>query len=188
MSADRRGLLVVYTGDGKGKTTAALGLILRFLGSGGRACFIQFDKGAKPGSDFYSERKLLPSLPGLTHLPCGLPRFDEASKTFRFKNLPGDVDEAKKGLDLAKASFTQGYGLVVLDEILSLTLTKLASQAEIEGVLDAYEAAGRPCELVLTGHETWASLENRADLITEMRKVKHYFELKKLDARKGIEY
>ena len=48
----------VYTGEGKGKTTAALGLLLRFLGSGGKACLIQFDKGSKAGDDFYSERKL----------------------------------------------------------------------------------------------------------------------------------
>jgi cob(I)alamin adenosyltransferase len=177
----------VYTGEGKGKTTAALGLALRFLGTGGKACLIQFDKGSKPGSDFYSERRLFNQLPGLTHHATGLVRFDEATESFRFKNIPGDFDEAQRGLELARQSFIQGYGLVVLDEILSLVLTDLVKKVEIESLLDAYESAGRPSELVLTGHRIWPELEARVDLITEMRKVKHYFD-KKLKARKGIEF
>jgi cob(I)alamin adenosyltransferase len=177
----------VYTGGGKGKTTAALGLLLRFLGSGGKALLVQFDKGSKEGSDFYSERKIFPLLDGLSFQPTGLVRFDEKTESFRFKNIPGDFEEAQRGLALAKASFSQGYGLVVLDEILSLVLTGLAKKEEILGLLDAYEAAGRPCELVLTGHEIWPELEARVDLITEMRKVKHYFD-QSIKARKGIEF
>jgi len=178
----------IYTGLGKGKTTAALGLSLRFLGSGGTVRFLQFDKGAKEGSDFYSERKVLKGLQGMSHQAFGLARFDEASKSFRFKNLPGDFEEAKKGLLAAEEAFGQGYGLLVLDELLSLPLSGLAERAQIMALLDAYEAQKRPCELLLTGHDFWPELEARADLVTEMRKVKHYFESKKLDARKGIEY
>ncbi len=177
----------VYTGEGKGKTTAALGLLLRFVGSGGRACLIQFDKGAGPGQGFYHEREVLKSLPGLELRPTGLKRFDEASQSFRFQNLPGDFEEAGRGLDLARQAFTQGFGLVVLDEILSLPLTGLASQDQVLQLLDGYEALGRPCELVLTGHKLWPELADRVDLITEMRKVKHYFD-KQIKARKGIEY
>ena len=181
------GQVQVYTGDGKGKTTAALGLLLRFLGSGGRACFIQFDKGAAEGSDFYSERKLFPVLAGLTHIATGLPRFNPANQTFRFNNIPGDLAEAQRGLAAAQQALGAGYGLVVLDEILSTVLTKLLKQEDVIALLDEHARLGRPNELVLTGHQTWPELESRVDLITEMRKRKHYFD-QKVPARKGIEF
>jgi cob(I)alamin adenosyltransferase len=177
----------VYTGDSKGKTTAGLGLLLRFLGSGGKACLIQFDKGAGPDADFYQERKVFPLLTGLTHVATGLVRFNAEKNTFRFNNIPGDFQEAQRGMRCAYEAFTHGYGLVVLDEILSLILTDLVKKEEIIALLDAYEAAGRPCELVLTGHRIWPELEARVDLITEMKKLKHYFD-KGVQARKGIEF
>jgi cob(I)alamin adenosyltransferase len=177
----------IYTGDGKGKTTAALGLLLRFLGSGGRACFIQFDKGAAEGSDFYSERAILPQLSGLTHLPTGLPRFNPKTNTFRFANIPGDLAEAQRGLAAARQALSQGYGLLVLDEILSTPLTGLLAQSDVMELLAEHDRLGRPCELVLTGHQIWPELGAKADLITEMVKRKHYFD-QKLQARKGIEF
>lgn len=177
----------IYTGDGKGKTTASLGLLLRFLGGGGRACFIQFDKGAEPGSDFYGERKSLAVFPDLTLHATGLPRFNAEKGTFRFNNVPGDLEEGRRGLELARAALSGGYGLLVLDEFLSLPLTGILPQAEIMAFLDEYERLGRPCELVLTGHKIWPELEARVDLITEMTKRKHYFD-RALKARKGIEY
>lgn len=177
----------VYTGSGKGKTTAALGLLLRFLGAGGKACLIQFDKGAAPGSDFYSERQALAKFPHLTLQPTGLVRFNAEKETFRFQNGPGDLAEAQRGLGLARQALEGGYGLVVLDEILSLPLTGLLPQAEIMALLAEYERLGRPCELVLTGHQIWPELEAQVDLITEMNKRKHYFD-QALKARKGIEY
>lgn len=174
----------IYCGAGKGKTTAALGLLIRFLGSGGRACLIQFDKG---GTGSYHEREILKGLPGLSLHACGLGRFDAEKETFRFANLPGDFEEAQRGLGLAREALAQGYGLIILDELLSLPLTGLVSKDEIMEFVSAYESAGRPAELVMTGHLTWAELELKADLITEMRKKKHYFD-QKLKARKGIEY
>lgn len=183
----RTALVQVYTGDGKGKTTAALGLLLRFLGSGGKACLIQFDKGAAQGSDFYNERNIFPLLPGLTHRPTGLPRFNPETQTFRFINGPGDFVEAQKGLEQARWALGQGFGLLILDEILSTALTGLLKESEITAFLDEYDQLGRPCELVLTGHQIWPALEDRADLVTEMRKKKHYFD-QKVSARKGIEF
>jgi cob(I)alamin adenosyltransferase len=177
----------VYTGDGKGKTTAALGLLLRFLGSGGRACLIQFDKGSSEGSDFYSERKALARFDALTVQATGLVRFNAEKGTFRFKNLPGDHEEAQRGMALARQALKDGCGLLVLDEVLSLPMTGLLLEAELEAFLDEYEALGRPCELVLTGHQIWPRLEARVDLITEMKKRKHYFD-QALKARKGIEF
>lgn len=177
----------VYTGDGKGKTTAAIGLLVRFLGGGGKACLIQFDKGAEAGSDFYGERRILAGLDGFTLHPTGLTRFNAEKGTFRFKNIPGDFEEAKRGMQLAYDALEQGYGLLVLDEILSLVLTELVKKEDIEALLDRYVALGRPCELVLTGHKIWPELVQRVDLITEMKKLKHYFD-QALKARKGIEY
>jgi cob(I)alamin adenosyltransferase len=177
----------VYTGDGKGKTTAALGLLLRFVGSGGKACFIQFDKGAVEGSDFYNERKVFHLLPGLTHVATGLARFNPENNTFRFKNIPADYGEAQRGLELARKALGQGYGLVVLDEILSTVLTGLLKAEEILDLLDTYEQLGRPCELLFTGHQIWPELEARVDLITVMTKRKHYFD-QSVKARKGIEF
>jgi cob(I)alamin adenosyltransferase len=181
------GQIQAYTGDGKGKTTAALGLLLRFLGSGGRACFIQFDKGAEEGSDFYSERRLFPLLSGLTHLPTGRPRFNPKSGTFRFNNIPADLTEAQRGLEAAREALGQGFGLLVLDEILSAVLTGLLKQGDVIALLDEHARLGRPCELVLTGHQTWPELDERLDLITEMKKRKHYFD-RSVKARKGIEF
>jgi cob(I)alamin adenosyltransferase len=177
----------VYTGDGKGKTTAALGLLLRFVGSGGKACLIQFDKGAHEGSDFYNERKLFHLLPGLDHTATGLPRFNPENNTFRFKNIPADFSEAQRGLALAHQALGHGYGLVVLDEILSTVLTGLLSADEVLKLLDRYEQLGRPCELLFTGHQIWPELEARVDLITVMTKRKHYFD-QSVKARKGIEF
>ena len=181
------GQIQIYTGEGKGKTTAALGLILRFLGSGGRACLIQFDKGAVEGQEVYFERRVFPRLEGLTHLPSGLPRFDPKAGTFRFKNIAGDFEEARRGFGLAKEALGQGYGLLVLDELLSLVLTGLLPKEEVLAYLDDFEARGRPCELLLTGHQIWPELVEKADLVTEMSKVKHYFD-RGIKARKGIEY
>ena len=180
------GRIHIYTGDGKGKTTAALGLLLRFLGTGGRAVLVQFDKGAG-AEDFYGERAVFPLLTGLTHHPTGLPRFNPEKGTFRFNNGPGDFKEAGRGMDLARAALASGAGLVVLDEILSLLLTGLVKESAVLALLDRYEELGRPCELVLTGHKTFPALEQRADLITRMEKAKHYFD-KGEKARKGIEY
>ncbi len=95
--------------------------------------------------------------------------------------------EAQRGLQLAREALTGGYGLVVLDEILSLVMTALASKEEILALLDAYEAAGRPYELVLTGHQVWPELLAKVDLVTEMKKLKHYFD-QQVPARKGIEF
>jgi cob(I)alamin adenosyltransferase len=148
---------------------------------------MQFDKGSPQGADFYSERILLRRLPNLQLFVFGLPRFDESSQTFRFENKPEDREEALKGLEAARRVLTEGFGLVVLDEVLSLAMTGLASQAEIEGLVEAYREAGKPCELVLTGHLVWPTLADKADLITEMKKIKHYFDNGET-ARKGIEY
>ncbi len=181
------GRIQIYTGNGKGKTSAALGLLLRFLGSGGKVCLIQFDKGSPESGEFYSERNILRALPGLTLHATGCQRFDAVKKTFRFENNEQDLAQARQGLALARQAIQGGFGLVVLDEILSLVMTKLVERAEVLSLLEDFQSWNRPCELVLTGHVVWPELVEKADLITEMRKRKHYFD-KGEQARKGIEY
>jgi cob(I)alamin adenosyltransferase len=177
----------IYVGDGKGKTTAALGLLLRFLGSGGKAVLIQCDKGAGT-EEFYSERVMLRMFPGLAFHPTGKVRFSPKTGTFRFRNIPEDRVEALRALELAKSYFgNRTVGLLVLDEILSTLATELLKPEEILGFLDAYEQAGRPWELVFTGHALCPGLAEKADLITHMQKVKHYFDAGE-SARKGIEF
>jgi len=178
----------VYYGGGKGKTTAAIGLAVRAAGAGQRVLFLQFDKGFDPGRrEHYSERKVLRSIPGISVLPTGCERM-RPDGSFRFGVLPEDLVEARRGLDEARrAVASRDWDLVVLDEALGALAYGLLEEGDLVGILDAYEAAGRPCELVLTGHKLPQSVKTRADLVTHVQKVKHYFD-RGVPAREGIEY
>jgi cob(I)alamin adenosyltransferase len=174
-----RGLVVVYTGNGKGKTTAAMGLALRAAGYGRRVLVIQFVKtwftGEKGGFE------LIPNV-----------EFIQAGKGF-YKIL-GDklpegehVEAAKAALDLAAAKVASGqYDVVVLDEIIGSVTGGLLP---LEPVLELIDSKPPQLDLVLTGHrgkELPAILE-RADLVTEMVKVKHPYDSGIL-AKKTIDY
>ena len=177
----------VYTGYGKGKTTAAVGLLIRALGKGWPVALVQFDKGYDGKNEHYAERHILRQFKLLKLYPTGCERMLKSGK-FRFKNMPRDFAEAQRGLNLAHSLIEKkSVKLLVLDEFLAAFMCKLLTEAELLGLIDAYEAAGRPCELVLTGHQLPSKLAERVDLITEMRKEKHYFD-KGLEAREGIEY
>jgi cob(I)alamin adenosyltransferase len=176
----------VYCGYGKGKTTAGLGLSLRAAGAGRKVAIVQFDKGYDGKDEHYSERHLLRTIPGIELHPTGCERM-QPDGTFRFKNEPRDVDEARRGLGIARDLIEKGsQGLLVLDEILAAVLRKLLGRDDVMALLDLYDRERR-FELVLTGHEVWDELVERADLVTEMRKVKHYFD-DGTPAREGIEY
>src|ERR1700677_2972526 len=115
---ESQGQIHIYTGDGKGKTTAAIGLTVRAAGAGLKVAFIQFDKGSG-SEDFYSERKILRTLPQIEDIPTGKIRMMPDGQ-FRFKNSPPDFEEAKRGLKLAlEAIKLKKYNLIVCDEILS---------------------------------------------------------------------
>ncbi len=177
-----------YFGYGKGKTTAALGLAVRAAGARKKVFFLQFDKGYDPErGEHYSERRILRHIHEIELLPTGCERV-LADGSFRFGVTEPDLAEARRGLKEARRAIESGaYDLVILDEALGALAYGLVSEDDVLGVLDAYEAAGRPCELVLTGHKLPDAVKARADLVTEMRKVKHYFE-KGVKAREGIEY
>lgn len=179
-------MLQIYTGNGKGKTTCAVGLMVRALGAGMKVAFVQFDKGYDGKNEHYHERHILRKLPGIDLFPTGLERMN-ADGTFRFGVLEGDLAEAKRGLTAAREAIaSEKYDLVVLDEILSARSYHLIEEAEILTILDLYKKYPK-LELVLTGRGMSKEMEERADLITEFQPRKHYFD-RGVPARKGFEF
>ena len=174
------GYLQVYTGNGKGKTTAAVGLAVRALGAGLNVFFAQFIKGGR-----YSEIEALESLSasrdGLGGLLCrqyGLGCFIMRSPEAE------DIAAARDGLDDALREMKSGrYRLVILDE--ANVAVKLGLLSE-EALIAFAKERPRDAELVITGRGAPASLIELADLVTEMREVTHYYQ-KGILARRGIE-
>ncbi len=176
----------IYYGYGKGKTTAALGLIIRAAGSGKKSVLVQFDKGYDGQNEHYAERKILRALPLVQLFPFGKERV-LGPGAFRFRNEPGDEDEAKAGLAKAGELIEKGdQYLLVLDEILAAVMCKLVTREEVMALVDLYQK-NRRFELVMTGHQVWPELVERADLVTEMRKEKHYFD-QQAPSKEGIEF
>lgn len=177
---EQLGKIHVYTGDGKGKSTAALGLAIRALGHGLKVGIIYFDKGG----DYYGERKILDKLKneGIIYKAFGYPRM--LGKRFRFDNLPPDLAEAQKALEQAREWFKSDFNILILDEINTTVKTELLTTQEI---LDLIKTKPEKLELVLTGRYCPQEIMDMADLITDMQASKHYFN-QGLDARSGIEY
>jgi cob(I)alamin adenosyltransferase len=182
------GKVHVYCGGGKGKTTAAIGLAVRAAGAGRRVLFVQLDKGFDPArGEHYSERRILRQIPEIDLRPTGLERI-LPDGTFRFGVEPGDVAEARRALEIAREGIlSNDYDVVILDEILGALAYGLIEEKDVLAILDAHAAAGRRAELVLTGHKLTAAIEARADLVTRMEKIKHYFDAG-VPARLGIEF
>lgn len=167
------GYIHVYTGNGKGKTTAALGLALRMLGAGKRVFFGQFVKGMH-----YSELDVLDRLPGIVVKQFGRGCFIEKNPDQK------DIDAARAGLkEMAQVLKAGKFQLVVMDEVCIALLFRLFSFAELKSGLDA-RAPG--VEVVLTGRSAPAELIELADLVSEMKEIKHYYSLG-VPARRGIE-
>jgi len=182
---NNRGCIHIYYGESKGKTTSAIGLSIRAAGFGRRVAFIQFDKGYE-GEEHYNERKIIRTVEKITFLPTGKERM-MPDGSFRFDNTEADKQEARKGLAYVENAVRDGrYFLVVADEILSALMTGLIEEKDILRILEIHEQ--KPlAELVLTGRVITDAIAERAHLITEMRKVKHYFDQGRL-AKQGIEY
>lgn len=179
--------LHVYYGFGKGKTTCCMGLVLRALGAKKRVGLVQFDKGYDGEVEHYAERKILRQLEGIELVPTGCERMLKDG-TFRFGVLPDDLAEARRGLQTAEKFIRKGkYDLLVLDEILAAVAYDLLVRDDVMQLITLWQEMNRPCELVMSGHKIWDELKDKADLITEMRKVKHYY-AKGVPARSGIEF
>ncbi len=184
--APSRPQLHIYTGDGKGKTTACIGLAVRALGAGMKVHFIQFDKGFDGQNEHYAERLILRSLQGLRLDPTGCERI-QPDGHFRFGVTPEDAAEALRALALAREAIQSGEaGLVILDEILSAQQYHLVKEEDILNLVALWEAKPK-CELVLSGRTKLQSVIGKADLVTEMRKVKHYYDAGIL-ARRGFDF
>ena len=173
----------VYTGDGKGKTTASLGMAVRAVAKGVKVAIVYFDKGGV----HYSERKVLAErFKGeIDFWACGLDRIDPVSGRFRFGVLPEDKAEAERGLGVVRHIFAEAkHGLVILDEINTTVSLGMLSEADVLAVImDKPEKT----ELVLTGRNAPESLQELAELVTEMRLVKHYF-YRGTPAREGLDF
>jgi cob(I)alamin adenosyltransferase len=173
---DGKGLVQVFTGDGKGKTTAALGAILRAAGHGLNIFIIFFIKG----NYAYGEFKTLTKLPNVRLASFGRREF------FTADNIsPEEKKQAEAALAVAREAVNGGgYDLVVLDEInVALDYHLIA----MDDVIDLIKNKPSHVELILTGRHADARLIEMADLVTEMVKVKHPFD-RGVKARKGIEY
>src|ERR1035438_8672141 len=114
--------LHIYYGYGKGKTTCAIGLAIRALGAGKKVALVQFDKGYDGIQEHYSERKILRYLKGLSLFPFRMERV-LGPNAFRFKNEPGDFEQAGKGMEKARELIVSGdQDLLILDELLALVM------------------------------------------------------------------
>ncbi len=176
-----KGKIQIYTGDGKGKTTAALGLAIRAIGHGYKVGIIYFDKGG----DFYGERKTLDRLKdkNLIYKAFGETRMTKG-KGFRFKNNSEDLIQASLAVDEVIKWMKEDFDILILDEINTTIKTGLL---KLNDVLHLISQKPTDLELVLTGRYCPDKVMELADLITEMKPTKHYMQTG-LPARKGIEY
>jgi len=171
----KKGLVHVYTGDGKGKTTAAFGLALRALGRGLSVCVIQFLKGQKSG-----EVLALKKFSNATVRQFG--RIDFVD----FKN-PSEEDKrlARDGFEFAREIIDSGgFNLVVLDEINFVAAIHLV---ELQDVLNLIKSRPSSVEVVLTGRGALQEVIDAADYVTEFKKLKHPFDGGE-KAREGVEF
>lgn len=191
-----KGLIQVYTGNSKGKTTASLGLALRAIGHGFRVCVIQFLKGGAYTGELFAAQRLYPNLVvrqyGITCPYSALIRQGEAACrgcggcfTEKGKGTEENRKLAQLGLRAAEDIIrSEEYDVVILDEINNAFYYELLSVDEVLPLL-----AGKPpqVEVILTGRHAPPEIIAQADLVTEMNLVKHPYE-KGVPSRRGIEY
>lgn len=171
----KKGYVQIYTGNGKGKTTAALGIITRAVGNNFKIFFCQFMKGTD-----YGELHTIKNFETVTHERYGRGVF------IRKKELvtKEDINLARKGYESLKKSLLSGkYDIVIADEILGTLKFDLITVKEIKYLI---ENKPENTELILTGRNAPEELIELADLVTEMKEIKHYFK-KGVFARIGIE-
>lgn len=174
----KKGYVQVYTGDGKGKTTAALGLGLRAAGGGFKVIMFQFLKGAHSG-----ELDSAPCLGGrfqiirLAETKKFFGALSDAEKRELKIRLQGELDQVKMVLE------NEACDILILDEIMAAVHGSLLTIDEVCALIDARPAG---MEMVLTGRSAPQPIVDKADLVTEMRCIKHYMD-KGVPARAGIE-
>ena len=171
----RKALVVVNTGNGKGKTTAALGVVLRAWGRGMRVVVIQF---VKTRTSNYGENRAAKKL-GIEMIPMG------EGFTWLSKDIEKDKATAREAWELARQKICSGeYDLVLLDE---LTYPLTYGWVPVQEVIDVLEHRPEGLHVIITGRDAPQELIDYADLVTEMREIKHPFR-QGLKAQPGIEF
>ena len=175
MSRSDLGLVQVYYGSGKGKTTCALGLGLRAAGHGFRVCMIQFMKGDTK----YGELKSAEQLSTLSIYQFGRPDLiADPDET--------DLSEGRKAMEMARERLSSGeHDIVILDEV---GVAVDMGVVDVDDLISALDGRGENVEVVLTGRTMHPRILEMADLVTEMKMVKHPFSTMGTKARKGIEF
>ncbi|MFH2105131.1 MAG: cob(I)yrinic acid a,c-diamide adenosyltransferase [Parcubacteria group bacterium] len=177
MTKKHLGKVHIYTGDGKGKTTAALGLALRAVGRGYKVIVVQFMKKQETGE-----------MMALKKLGSNLEIHQFGHEEFISADSASEKDKAlaREGLEFTNNVMTEKKpDVLILDEINVALHFKLLDVAEVKKFIDKWRDKG--AEIILTGQKASSDLIEQADLVTEMKKVKHYFD-KNIQAREGIEY
>ncbi len=177
----KHGYIQVYTGNGKGKTTASLGLAMRALGRCWKVLIIMFTKGGDDYGELNSFRNLSPQISqNLTIVQAGLDRIVYSDN----KNKK-DEEEIKKGWELAKKAIKNDeYNLIILDEAnIAIDLGFI----DVDEVVDILKNKPDEMEIVLTGRNANQKIIDIAHLVSEINPIKHYWDTG-IAARKGIEY
>ena len=176
---EQKGLTIVYTGKGKGKTTAALGIVLRAIGYGKKICMIQFIKGSWHYGELYSSNRLEPEFEMVAIGKGFVGIIDDKSSKEDHEII------ANEAIKISREKIQSGkYDIIILDEInyaIKLGLIK------VEDVIDLIKSKPEKLDLVLTGNYAVNEIIDLADLVTEMREIKHPFQ-KGIKARKGIDF
>ncbi len=174
-------MLLIITGDGKGKTTSAVGTAIRSIGWDYKTAIVFFDKGG----EHYGEQNTLDLLKDkLDVYRFGLKRFDEEKNKFRFENIPGDLEEAEKAAEKVIELLEGEYFSIIADEIINAMNLGLLPEDRVKEII---EKKPEDTNLILTGRNVPDWLHEKADLISEVKMVKHYFQ-KGVNAQKGIEF
>lgn len=173
------GLIITYYGNGKGKTTAALGIALRAVGYDQKICMIQFIKGEWDYGEIYSSNRLKPYFELIIAGKGFIGILDDDH------DIHEHIDSAKAALALAKEKIDSSqYDTVILDEINYALKLKLIEEHELISVLQSKPPG---VNIILTGNYLTDQVLNISDLVTEMREVKHPFK-KGIRAKKGIDF
>ncbi|RQU36740.1 cob(I)yrinic acid a,c-diamide adenosyltransferase [Burkholderia cenocepacia] len=175
-ATQEKGLLIVHTGNGKGKSTAAFGMAVRVLGHGMRLGVVQFIKGAL----HTSERDFLGAVAECDFVTMG------DGYTWNTQNRDADIATARKGWDEARRMIESGdYRMVILDEL--NTVLKY-EYLPLDEVLATLTARPESVHVVVTGRHAPDALIDAADLVTEMRLVKHPYKEQGVKAQRGVEF